>query len=61
MTGTGLRTEQGQTFTGRAEVKQIPVDRLGDYWPLEFAPGGRAWALANLSGGTIDVGDRVRA
>jgi hypothetical protein len=55
VTGTGLRTEQGQTFTGRAEVKQIPVDRLGDYWPFDFAPGGRAWALANLSGGTIDV------
>ncbi len=55
VTGTGLRTEQGQTFTGRAEVKQIPVDRIGDYWPLEFAPGGRAWATANLSGGTVDV------
>ena len=55
ITGTGLRTEQGQTFSGRAEVKQIPIDRLGDYWPLEFAQGGRAWALANLSNGTLDV------
>jgi len=53
--GTGLRTEQGQTFTGRAEVKQIPVDRIGDYWPLNFAPGGRAWATANISGGSVDV------
>jgi hypothetical protein len=56
VTGTGLRTAQGQTFTGKAEVKQIPVDRLGDYWPIEFAEGGRAWALANLSGGSLDVG-----
>ena len=56
VTGTGLHTEQGQTFTGRAEVKQIPVDRIGDYWPLGFAPGGRAWAVANVSGGTVDVG-----
>ena len=55
VTGTGLRTEQGQTFTGRAEIKQIPVDKIGDYWPLEFAPGGRAWAVANVNGGTIDV------
>jgi hypothetical protein len=55
VTGTGLRTEQGQSFTGRAEVKQVPVDRLGDYWPIDFAPGGRAWALANLSGGSLDV------
>jgi hypothetical protein len=53
--GTGLRTEQGQTFTGRAEITHIPIDRLGDYWPLEFAPGGRAWAVANLSGGSVDV------
>ena len=56
VTGTGLRTEQGQTFTGKAEVKNIPVDKLGDYWPLEFAEGGRAWALANLSGGSLDIG-----
>jgi hypothetical protein len=55
VTGTGLRTEQGQTFTGRAELKQVPVDRLGNYWPLEFAPGGREWALANVKGGTVDV------
>lgn len=53
--GTAIRTEQGRTFTGRAELKQVPVDRLGDYWPLEFAPGGRAWALANVSGGTVDI------
>jgi hypothetical protein len=60
VTGTGLRTEQGQTFTGRVEVKQVPVDKLGDYWPLEFAPGGRAWALANLSGGTLDVAADIK-
>jgi uncharacterized protein DUF3971 len=57
VTGTGQRTEQGQSFTGKAEVKNIPIDRLGDYWPLEFAEGGRAWALANLNGGTLDVGN----
>jgi hypothetical protein len=55
ITGTGLRTEQGQIFTGRAEVKQIPIDRLGDYWPTDFAQGGRAWAMANLSGGSLDI------
>jgi hypothetical protein len=55
ITGTGQRTEQGQTFTGRTEIKGIPVDTLGNYWPIEFAPGGRAWAVTNLSGGTLDV------
>ena len=55
ITGTGTKTPEGQVFAGRAEVRHIPVDRLGDYWPLEFAPGGRQWALANLSNGEIDV------
>jgi hypothetical protein len=55
ITGTGQRTEQGQTFIGRAEIKGIPVDNLGNYWPIEFAPGARAWAMANLSNGTLDV------
>ncbi|MEA2811727.1 MAG: hypothetical protein QOJ17_5868, partial [Rhodospirillaceae bacterium] len=55
VTGTGTKTQEGQLFAGRAEVRRIPVDRLGDYWPLEFATGGRGWALANLSNGEIDV------
>ncbi|WP_421998082.1 DUF3971 domain-containing protein [Reyranella sp.] len=55
ISGLGERKPEGQTFTGRAEVRQIPVDHLGDYWPLEFAAGGRDWALANLSLGEIDV------
>lgn len=55
VTGTGTKTPDGQVFAGRAEVRHIPVDRMGDYWPLEFAPGGRAWGLANLSNGEIDV------
>ena len=33
------RKPEGQVFSGRAEVRHIPVDRLGDYWPLEFAAG----------------------
>jgi hypothetical protein len=56
ITGVGLKTEKGQSFNGRADLRQIPVDRLGDYWPMDLAPGGREWALANLSGGTVDVG-----
>jgi hypothetical protein len=55
VTGTGMKTPEGQVFAGRAEVLRIPVDRLGDYWPLEFASGGRGWSLANLSNGQIDV------
>jgi len=55
VSGTCTHTEQGQNFVGRAEVRQIPVDRLGDYWPLTFAEGGREWALANVSRGMVDV------
>ena len=56
VSGSGTRTADRRTFAGRADIRQIPVDRLGDYWPLEFAVGGREWALANLSKGMIDVG-----
>lgn len=55
ITGSGERKPEGQLFSGRAEVRQIPVDRLGDYWPLEFAVGGRQWALSNLTKGEIGV------
>ncbi len=53
--GEGTRTEQGQTFSGRADIRNIPLGHLADFWPLEFAAGGRNWALANLSDGTLDV------
>src|SRR5262245_47873257 len=56
ITGDGARASEGQTFSGRIDIKHIPVDRLGDYWPLDFAVGGRQWALANLTKGEIDVG-----
>lgn len=55
ITGVGVATAEGQSFSGRAEVRRVPIDRIGEYWPLDFAAGGRQWALANLSGGTIDV------
>ena len=53
--GAGERKSGEQTFSGRASIAGIPVDHLGDYWPLAFAEGGREWALANLSHGEIDV------
>ena len=55
ITGNGEKKPEGQVFEGRAEVRNIPVDRLRDYWPLPFAVGGREWALTNLSNGEIDV------
>lgn len=55
VTGNGVRTDDSRTFSGRAEIRQIPIDKLGEYWPLEFAQGGREWALANLSKGALDV------
>lgn len=55
ITGSGERKPEGQSFSGRADVKHIPISHLGDYWPLELAVGGRQWALANLSNGELDV------
>lgn len=55
ITGVGIKSPEGQSLTGRVDVRKIPVSRLGDYWPLEAAPGGRQWAIANLSNGETDV------
>src|SRR5262249_33143816 len=55
ITGFGTRTQEGQQFQGRAELTGIPVDRLAEYWPLEMAEGGRAWAIANVSHGSVDA------
>ena len=55
ISGVGIKKPEGQTFTGRVDVRKIPVSRLVDYWPLEFSPGGRQWAITNLSNGDVDV------
>ena len=60
VTGTGTKTPEGQVFAGRAEVLRIPVDRLGDYWPLEFAPGGRdgRWPISATARSTSPPSSR---
>jgi uncharacterized protein YhdP len=55
LSGDGVERDERLAFTGRADLKEVPVDRLGSYWPVEFAPGGRRWALDNVGGGTTDV------
>lgn len=55
VTGAGHRASDTRHFVGRAEIRRIPVDKLADYWPLEFAEGGRRWAIANVTAGTVDV------
>ncbi len=55
ISGIGVRKPEGQVFTGRVDVRKIPVSRLVDYWPLDFSPGGREWAHTNLSNGDVDV------
>lgn len=55
VTGAGYRASETRHFAGRAEIRRIPVDKLADYWPLEFAEGGRRWTVANITAGTVDV------
>ena len=55
LSGDGIERDEDLAFSGRADLKHVPVDRLRRYWPLEFAPGGRLWTLANVNGGTTDV------
>lgn len=37
-----------------AEAGNVPVDRLGDFWPHGVAKGARKWILGNLSSGTVE-------
>ena len=55
ITGIGIKKPEGQSLTGRVDVRNIPVNHLGDYWPPEVAAGGRKWVLANVSQGEADV------
>jgi hypothetical protein len=55
LNGSGVVKDEILTFAGRVEVGRIPVDRVGDYWPIEFAKGGREWTVANVNGGEADV------
>jgi uncharacterized protein YhdP len=55
VSGSGLLKDGEITFAGRAELDRLPVDRLGDYWPIAFAPGGREWTRRNVSGGQLDI------
>src|SRR5258708_14691735 len=41
ITGTGTKPPEGHVVAARAQVRHIPVDLLGDYWPLDFATGVR--------------------
>ena len=41
-------------FDGEAKLENVPIDRLGEFWLPTMAPGGRRWALANISGGRLD-------
>ncbi|HJQ60005.1 MAG TPA: AsmA-like C-terminal domain-containing protein [Vineibacter sp.] len=53
LTGALQMTGRDFRFEGSAEVKDIPVARLGEFWLEPLAPGGRAWTMANISDGTL--------
>ncbi|CAN5750213.1 hypothetical protein BH11PSE3_BH11PSE3_23670 [soil metagenome] len=55
MTASGEKKPDGQVLAGRVEVRDIPVDRLGEYWPLGVAAGGRDWAVENVSAGALNL------
>ncbi len=42
-------------FEGNAELKDVPIARLAEFWLEPLARGGRKWALANISDGRINA------
>ncbi|TXL74268.1 hypothetical protein FHP25_17415 [Vineibacter terrae] len=42
-------------FEGSAELKDVPVPRLAEFWLEPLAAGGRAWTMANISDGMVNA------
>lgn len=40
---------------GEVRLEAVPIDALGDLWPVSVAPNPREWVLENLSVGTVDA------
>ncbi len=38
---------------GSIEIKDVPIDDVGRYWPKDFAANARRWTAANLSDGML--------
>lgn len=48
-----LRKEEGRYhLAADAALTEMPMDRLGDYWPETLAPDPRQWVTTHLSKGT---------
>lgn len=44
---------EGIGVKAEAEVKNLKIDRVGDYWPLDMSKDARDWVTTNLSVGTV--------
>lgn len=41
-------------ITLRAELQNLPIDRIAAYWPLDIGPNPRSWVTQNLTKGIIN-------
>ena len=39
--------------SGQGEIVNVPLARIGEFWPKSFAAGGRNWTLKNITGGKM--------
>ena len=51
-------------FHARGAIKDVPLEKLGTWWPLGASPGARVWMLANMREGrvretTFDASGRI--
>lgn len=51
-TVSGLRGEASAAING--SLRDVPVDRLGEYWPAGLGSDARKWVLGHMSAGTLD-------
>ena len=55
LAGSGVATTGDRLrLSSDVLVRGLHVDDLGNYWPIDAAPGGRSWVTQNLEKGLVD-------
>lgn len=55
LTGTAERDAGDWTTDINAELRDLPVNHIGLYWPLGVEPNAREWITENIRDGQVDV------
>lgn len=55
LTGEAKRVDGAWVTSANAELRDLPVNDIGRYWPLAAEPNAREWVTENIRDGHVDV------